>query len=49
MIFSAVFGVASYVKVKTQNTIMKVCLAINGMYGIFGVGAIALMSAQKFT
>ena len=48
MIFSAIFTITSYVKVKAQNTLMKICLVINGMYGIFGIGVIAMMIAQKF-
>ena len=47
MIFSAIFTIASYVKVKAQNTLMKICLVINGMYGVFGIGAIVMMIAQK--
>lgn len=48
MIFSAVFTIVSYVKVKAQSTLMKICLVINGMYGVFGIGTIAMMTAQKF-
>ena len=48
MIFSAIFTVASYVKVKAQSNLMKICLVINGMYGVFGIGAIAMIIAQKF-
>ena len=48
MIFSAIFTIVSYVKVKVQNTFMKTCLVINGMYGVFGIGVIAMMIAQKF-
>lgn len=49
MIFIAIFTITSYVKVKVQNTFMKICLVINGIYGVFGIGAIAMMIAQKFT
>ena len=48
MIISAIFTIASYVKVKAQNTLMKICLVVNGMYGVFGIGAIAMMMAQKY-
>lgn len=48
MIFSAVFTIVSYVKVKVQNNFMKVCLVVNSMYGLFGAGAIAMMIMQNF-
>lgn len=48
MIFSAVFTIVSYAKAKAQNTLMKICLVINGMYGVFGIGVIVMMTAQKF-
>ena len=48
MIFSAIFTIVSYVKGKAQSTLMKISLVINGMYGVFGLGAIAMMVAQKF-
>ena len=47
MILSAIFTIVSYVKVKTQSTLMKICLVINGIYGVFGIGAIVMMRAQK--
>ena len=45
MIFGAIFTTFTYVKVKAQNTLMKISLVINGMYGVFGIGAIAMISA----
>ena len=48
MIFSAIFTIISYVKAEAQNTLMKACLVINSMYGVFGIAAIAMMIAQKF-
>lgn len=48
MVFSAIFTIASYIKVKAQSTIMKICLVMNGMYGIFGIGVIVMMIVQKF-
>ena len=48
MIFSAIFTIVSYVRAKAQNTLMKICLVINGMYGVFSIGAIAMMIAQKY-
>ena len=46
MIFSGVFTLFSYIYEKAQNTLMKICLVINGMYAIFGIGAIAMMVIQ---
>ena len=46
MIFSGVFALLSYINGKAQNTLMKICLVINGMYAIFGIGAIAMMAIQ---
>ena len=46
MIFSGVFTLFSYINGKVQNTLMKICLVINGMYAIFGIGAIAMMAIQ---
>ena len=48
MIFSAVFTIISYAKAKAQNTLMKICLVVNIAYGVFGIGAIAMMIAQNF-
>lgn len=48
MIFSAIFTIVSYVKAKVRNTLMKVCLVVNSAYGVFGIGAIAMLIAQKF-
>ena len=48
MILSAIFTIVVYVKGKAQNTLMKICLVINGMYGVFGIGVIVMMTAQKF-
>ena len=46
MIFSGAFTLFSYINGKVQNTLMKICLVVNGMYAIFGVGAIAMMAIQ---
>ena len=48
MIFSAIFTIVSYAKGKAQNTLMKICLVINSMYDVFGIGVIAMMITQKF-
>ena len=43
MIFSGVFTIISYVKAKVQNSLMKVCLIINGLYGVGGIIAAAML------
>ena len=48
MIFSAIFTAVSYAGAKTRNSLMKVCLVVNSTYGVFGIGAIAMMIAQNF-
>lgn len=47
MIFSAVFTIIAYIKDKLQNNLMKVCLVINGLYGIGGIAAICMMLLPK--
>ena len=48
MIFSAIFTIISYANAKVQSNLMKVCLVVNSMYGIFGIVVIVMMIAQKF-
>lgn len=48
MIFSAIFTLVSYLKAKAQNNLMKVCLVVNSMYGVFAIGAIVMIITQKF-
>lgn len=47
MIFSGVFTIFSYVKAKAQNSLMKVCLIVNSLYGAVGVFFLGLMSVQN--
>ena len=47
MIFSAIFTIISYMKVKAQNNLMKVCLVVNSVYGVFAILVITLMIAQR--
>ncbi len=47
MIFSGVFTIISYVKAKVQNNLMKVCLIINSLYAVAGIGFIGMMIIQK--
>lgn len=48
MIFSAIFTIISYVKAKAQNNLMKVCLVVNSVYGVFAILVITMMIAQRF-
>lgn len=47
MIFSAIFTIISYGKAKAQNNLMKVCLVVNSVYGVFAILVIVMMIAQK--
>ncbi len=49
MIFSGVFTMISYVKAKAGNNLMKVCLIINGLYAVAGIGFLGMMMIQKVT
>lgn len=43
MVFSGIFTIANYMKNEIQNPLMKICLLINGMYGVVGAAALLLM------
>ena len=43
MILSGFFTIISYVKLKVQNHLMKICLVINSLYGAFGIVAVGMM------
>ena len=47
MIFSAIFTIFTYVKAKAQNNLMKVCLVVNSVYGVFAILVITMMIAQR--
>ncbi len=48
MIISGIFTIVSYVKLKLQNNLMKICLLINSIYAVVGVMAIGMMIVPKF-
>ena len=48
MIFSGVFTILSYTKGEVKNTIMKLCVVINGVYALGGLIALGLMMQTKF-
>lgn len=43
MIFSGIFTIISYVKARTQNNLMKLCLMVNGLYAVVGVAIFGMM------
>ena len=47
MLFSAIFTIFTYVKAKAQNNLMKVCLVVNSVYGVFAILVITMMIAQR--
>ena len=47
MIFSAIFTIISYVKAKVQNNLMKVCLVVSCVYGVFAVMVITMIIVQR--
>ncbi len=47
MIFSGVFTIISYVRAKAGNNLMKVCLIINSLYAVAGIGFLGMMIIQK--
>lgn len=47
MIFSGLFTILSYFRGKAQNTLMKICLVINGVYAMGGVALFAMMILPK--
>lgn len=42
MVVSGVFTVVSYV-LGAKNSLMKICLVINGLYGVAGIGFLGMM------
>lgn len=48
MIISGVFTIVSYVKLKLQNNLMKICLLVNSIYAVVGVVAFGMMIVPKF-
>ncbi|WP_122643143.1 hypothetical protein [Luxibacter massiliensis] len=43
MIFSGIFTVISYTKLKVKNHLMKVCFIVNSLYMAGGIAALGLM------
>ena len=48
MIFSGIFTIVSYAAAKIKSNLMKVCLVVNSLYAIFGIGVFVLMGLPKF-
>lgn len=47
MILSGICTLLFYTNGNVKNTVMKVCLVINGAYAVFGAVVVVLMIAQK--
>lgn len=47
MIFSGIFTIASYLKAKAQNNLMKICIIINSIYAVGGIVVFLMMVLQK--
>ncbi len=47
MILSGICTLLFYTKGNVKNTVMKVCLVINGAYAVFGAVVVVLMIAQR--
>ena len=47
MVFSGIFTMIAYVKAHMQNTLMKLCVVITGMYAVGGAAALAMMVIPK--
>ena len=43
MVFSGVFTIFSYVREKAQSNLMKICLVVNTLYAVAGVGFLGMM------
>jgi uncharacterized membrane protein len=43
MVFSGIFTTFNYMKNEIKNFIMKICLIINGLYGVVGAAALLLI------
>ena len=48
MIFSGVFTIISYIKVKAQSNLMKVCLVVNSLYAVGGIVFVGMMINTHF-
>lgn len=44
MVLSGIFTIISYVIVKAQNNLMKVCLIVNSLYAAAGVAFLGMMN-----
>lgn len=49
MVFSGLFTILSYIKAKSQNGLMKICLVVNGLYAVGGAMLLGMMLLQKLT
>lgn len=47
MVFSGIFTIIAYDRAKAQSSLMKICLIINGLYGVLGSIIIIMMVSTK--
>lgn len=43
MIFTGIFHMTIYIKVRVQNHLMKICLVISILYAVFGIAVLGMM------
>lgn len=49
MILSGIFTALFYQKYKVTNPLMQICLVVNGLYTVAGIGAFVMMAITKFS
>ena len=47
MIFSGIFTMVVYVKKRVQNSLIKICVVVNGLYAVAGFAALGMMILPK--
>lgn len=48
MILCGIYAIAVYASGRARNTLMKVCVVIEGIYAVVGAAALILMAVGKF-
>lgn len=48
MVFSGIFTTISYIKIKVQNSLMKVCFIANNIYAVAGIVILGMMLNTHF-
>lgn len=47
MIFSGIFTIVVYMKKRVQNSLIKICVVVNGLYAVAGLAALGMMILPK--